>query len=83
MGDKQLKLEYTVGCMSNHISVNDKLLKDVSNEELESILLRITRKNPDLYDELFRIILQSEGDYEDLGTCDQCGDLIEHYTLVI
>ena len=83
MSDKKYKLEYTVGCTNNHIFVNDKPLNDVSNEELESILLKITRNNPNLYHELLRVILESEGDYEDLGTCEQCGDLIERYTLIV
>ena len=56
---------------------------DVEIDKLRNIVNELTHKYPNQINEMINAILESEGEYEDLGQCDQCGDYYYKYSLEI
>ena len=52
-------------------------------DKLRNIVNELTHKYPNRIDEMISAVLEIEGQYEDLGQCDQCGDYCCRYTLEV
>jgi hypothetical protein len=76
-------LEYTEG--HYNYSIDNKDYNDYSNDEIAEILKKLIDKykneDPALLQRLFEIILVYEGEMENLGQCDSCGEFIDNYKI--
>lgn len=80
-----MKLEYTDGCICTSLTVDGKETVDMSKEELKEVICKILDKESDLgvLQDIWCDLVTSQGEYEDLGQCEECGDYITRYTLEI
>lgn len=78
-----MKLEYTDGCIS--LTVDGKETMDMSDEELKKVICKLLDKESDLVtlQDIWINLVTSQGEIEDLGHCEVCGDYITRYTLEI
>jgi hypothetical protein len=79
-----MKLVRVEGCMNDSLEIDGKELCDYNFNEQKEILHKLI----DSVDgcTLFFIIssiVEMNGEYEDLGRCDTCGDNVERYELTI
>ena len=81
-----MKIEYSEGCTTTGVYIDNKPLVDLSIEEQKEVLLKVLKhlKNPSYSIQEFLIsAAEEEGEFEDLGVCEECGDWITKYTLEI
>lgn len=80
-----MKLEYTDGCICTSLTVDGKETVDMSKEELKEVICKLLDKESDLgvLQDIWRDLVTSQGEFEDLGHCEECGDYITRYTLEI
>ena len=80
-----MKLEYTDGCVCTSLTVDGKETIDMSKEELKEVICKLLDKESDLgvLQDIWRDLVTSQGEFEDLGHCEECGDYITRYTLEI
>ena len=79
-----MKIEYSEGCTTTGVYIDNKPLVDLSIEEQKEVLLKVLKhlKNPSYSIQEFLISAAAEeGEFEDLGKCEQCGDYIYNYTI--
>lgn len=69
-----MKLNYSQYCYSEAFNIDDKSIKD--NAELQKINETIFRKlnTYENSETIFRMFLETFGNYEESVKCDQCGD---------
>ena len=80
-----MKLEYTDGCICTSLTVDGKEPVDMSKQELKEVICKLLDKETDLgvLQDIWRDLVTSQGEFEDLGHCEECGDYITRYTLEI
>ncbi len=80
-----MKLSYTDGCTCTSLTVDGKETADMTAEEMKiSIQAMLNReKDTAVLQQIWESLVVSQGEFEDLGHCDQCGDWITRYTLKI
>lgn len=80
-----MKLEYTDGCICTSLTVDGKETVDMSKEELKEVICKLLERESDLgvLQDIWRDLVTSQGEFEDLGHCEVCGDYITSYTLEI
>ena len=80
-----MKLEYTDGCICTSLTVDGKKIVDMSKEELKEVICKLLDRESDLgiLQDIWRNLVTSQGEFEDLGHCEECGDYITRYTLEI
>lgn len=80
-----MKLSYTDGCTCTSLIVDGKETADMTAEEMKiSIQAMLNReKDTAVLQQIWKSLVESQGEFEDLGHCDQCGDWITKYTLEI
>lgn len=80
-----MKLEYTDGCVCTSLTVDGKETVDMSKEDLKEVICKLLDKESDLgvLQDIWRDLVMSQGEFEDLGHCEECGDYITRYTLEI
>ena len=80
-----MKIEYCEGCTATGVYVDDKALVDLSIKEKKEVLLKVLEnlKNPTYSIQQFLMsAAEEEGEFEDLGKCEQCGDFVYNYKLI-
>lgn len=80
-----MKVEYYNGCTTTGVYIDSKALVDLSIEEQKDALLKVLNslKNPTYSIQQFLInAAEEEGEYENLGVCEQCSDSIYNYKLI-
>lgn len=80
-----MKLEYTDGCICTSLTVDGKETVNMTPEEIKvSIRAMLDREtNISTLQDVWMSLIESQGEYEDLGLCECCGDWIYKYTLEI
>lgn len=80
-----MKIEYVTGCICDALNIDGKRTIDMSVEELRGNILNAISKitNEATLQDILISIAESEGEFEDLGHCEQCGDWTTSYTLEI
>lgn len=80
-----MKLKYTDGCICTSLTVDGKETVDMSKEELKEVICKLLDRESDLgvLQDIWRDLVTSQGEFEDLGHCEECGDYITRYTLEI
>ncbi len=80
-----MKLNYTDGCTATSLTVDGVETCDMAIEDLQDVICKLVKREEDVatLQQLWMNLMESQGDFEDLGHCDQCGDWIRNYTLEI
>ena len=78
-----MKIELTTGCTLDSLTINDVPYEKLNINQIKSKLIELIEKFEDkeLYDDLIRNIVNSQGEFTHGYTCDQCGDFVETYVL--
>lgn len=78
-----MRLFYTNGCMYTSLSVDDKEIANMTPEEIKVSIRAMLDRETDMstLQDIWTALIESQGEYEDLGRCAECGDRITNYTL--
>lgn len=80
-----MKLESVSGCICDSLTIDGVETIDLPTDKIKDTIKMLVDKESDLglLQSILINFIESNGDYEDLGTCEECGDLITKYTLKI
>lgn len=80
-----MKLEYTDGCICTSLTVDGVETVDMKTEDLQEVICKLVKRETDTatLQQIWMNLMESQGDYKDLGHCECCGDWISNYTLEI
>lgn len=80
-----MKLEYTDGCVCTSLTVDGEETIDMNLNSLKEVINKLINRETDLgvLQDIWCNLVTSQGEYEDLGCCPNCGDYITKYTLEI
>lgn len=80
-----MKHELTEGCLYTSLFINDIDVNELPIEEIRKAVVELTLQIEDKEELIWvwRDLMTSVGEYEDLGHCDTCGDDISKYTVNI
>lgn len=78
-------LETVNGCICDSVTIDGIETIDLSIDKVKDTIKTLINKETDLglLQSILIDFIESKGDYEDLGTCEECGDTIYKYTLKI
>lgn len=78
-----MKLEYTDGCVCTSLTVDGKETADMTSEEIKVSIQAMLDREIDVavLQDIWTSLIESQGEYKDLGHCEACGDWISNYTL--
>lgn len=78
-----MKLEYTDGCICTSLTVDGKETADMTSEEIKVSIQAMLDREIDftVLQDIWTTLIESQGEYRDLGHCEECGDWISNYTL--
>lgn len=80
-----MTLETVNGCICDSITIDGIETIDLSIDKVKDTIKTLINKETDLglLQSILIDFIKSKDDYEDLGTCEECGDTIYKYTLKI
>lgn len=80
-----MKHELTEGCLYTSLFINDIDVNKLPIETIKEAIVELVSKMKDKEEAIWiwRDLMISVGEYEDLGHCNQCGDDISKYTVNI
>lgn len=80
-----MKLEYTDGSVRTSLTVDGVETVDMKLEDLQDTICKLVKRETNIIElqGLLGSLMQSQGEYEDLGLCGENGDWIINYTLEI
>lgn len=75
----------TEGCVAWSYEVDGKQFVDYSIEEQRKIVHKLIDNctQPIILQDFYMQFMREYGQYENCGTCEECGDTIENYKLVL
>lgn len=78
-----MKIEYTDGCVCTSLTVDGKETADMTSEEIKVSIQAMLDREIDcaVLQDIWMSLIESQGEYKDLGHCEDCGDWIPNYTL--
>ena len=78
-----MKIEYTSGCTAYSLNVDGVETVDMDKQDVKNVIKKLvdTEKDLGVLQMLLEYLMESQGEYEDLGQCETCGDHITRYTL--
>lgn len=80
-----MTLETINGCICDSITIDGIETIDLPIDKVKDTIKTLINKETDLglLQSILINFIESKGDYEDLGTCEECGDTISKYTLKV
>ena len=80
-----MKHELTEGCLCTALFINDIDVNELPIETIKGAIIELVSEMKDKEEAIWiwRDLMTSVGNYEDLGHCDTCGDDISKYTVNI
>ena len=80
-----MKIESVTGCTCNSLTINGVETIDMDKEAIKDVIKKLINREDDLgiLQSILIDLVEFQGEFEDLGRCDQCGDWITKYTLEI
>ncbi len=78
-------LESVSGCICDSITIDGVETVDLPIQKVRDTIKTLIDKETDLglLQSILIDFIESKGEYEDLGTCEDCGDLITKFTLKV
>ena len=76
-----MKIESVTGCTCDSLTVDNVETVDMDKEAVKDVIKKLTDREDDLgiLQSVLIDLVESQGEFEDLGHCDQCGDWITKY----
>lgn len=80
-----MKIESVTGCTCDSLTVDNVETVDMDKEAVKDVIKKLIDKEDDLgtLQSILIDLVETQGEFEDLGHCEQCGDWITKYTLEI
>lgn len=80
-----MKLKYIEGCICTSLTVDGKETIDMDIDSLKKVVNKLIDRETDfgVIQDIWTNLVESQGEYEDLGQCEECGDFITKYSLEI
>lgn len=78
-----MKIESVTGCTCDSLTVDNVETVDMDKEAIKDVIKKLINREDDLgvLQSVLMDLVESQGEFEDLGHCDQCGDWITKYTV--
>lgn len=78
-----MKVEFTEGCTCFSLNVDGVETVDMDVKDVKDVIKKLvdTEKDLGVLQMLLEYLMESQGEYENLGRCEDCGDRITRYTL--
>lgn len=80
-----MKIVSTSGCVCDSLTIDNVESENINIKDLKEAIKKVIDKIDDLgtiQNTLINLV-ESQGNYKDLGKCEQCGDWITQYTLEV
>ena len=80
-----MKIESVTGCTCDSLTIDNVETIDMDKEAVKDVIKKLINREDDLgiLQSILIDLVEFQGEFEDLGHCDQCGDWITKYTLEI
>ena len=80
-----MKIESVTGCTCDSLTIDNVETIDMDKEVIKDVIKKLINREDDLgiLQSILIDLVEFQGEFEDLGHCDQCGDWITKYTLEI
>ena len=80
-----MKIESVTGCTCDSLTVDNVETVDMDKEAIKDVIKKLINREDDLgiLQSILIDLVEFQGEFEDLGHCDQCGDWITKYTVEI
>lgn len=78
-----MKIESVTGCTCDSLTVDNVETVDMDKEAIKDVIKKLINREDDLgvLQSVLIDLVEFQGEFEDLGHCDQCGDWITKYTV--
>ena len=78
-----MKIESVTGCTCDSLTINGVETIDMDKEAIKDVIKKLIDREDDLgvRQSILIDLVEFQGEFEDLGHCDQCGDWITKYTV--
>ena len=78
-----MKIESVTGCTCDSLTINGVETIDMDKEAVKDVIKKLINREDDLgiLQSILIDLVEFQGEFEDLGHCDQCGDWITKYTV--
>ena len=78
-----MKIESVTGCTCDSLTVDNVETVDMDKEVIKDVIKKLINREDDLgiLQSILIDLVEFQGEFEDLGHCDQCGDWITKYTV--
>ena len=78
-----MKIESLTGCTCDSLTVDNVETVDMDKEAVKDVIKKLINREDDLgvLQSILIDLVEFQGEFEDLGHCDQCGDWITKYTV--
>lgn len=80
-----MKIISVSGCTCDSLTIDNVETSEMKIEDIRETIKKLIDKESDLgvLQSILIDLVETRGDFEDLGHCDQCGDWITKYTVEI
>lgn len=80
-----MKIISVSGCTCDSLTIDGVETADMDKRDIKDVVKKLIDNTNDLgtIQSILMDLVESQGDFEDLGTCEQCGDWITKYTVEI
>lgn len=78
-----MKIESVTGCICDSLTVDDVETVDMDKEAVKDVIKKLIDREDDLgtLQSILIDLVETQGEFEDLGHCEQCGDWITKHTV--
>ena len=78
-----MTIESVTGCICDSLTVDDVETVDMDKEAVKDVIKKLIDREDDLgtLQSILIDLVETQGEFEDLGHCEQCGDWITKYTV--
>ena len=78
-----MKIESVTGCTCDSLTIDNVETVDMDKEAIKDVINKLINREDDLgvLQSILIDLVEFQGEFEDLGHCDQCGDWITKYTV--
>ena len=78
-----MKIESVTGCTCDSLTIDNVETVDMDKEAIKDVIKKLINREDDLgfLQSILIDLVEFQGEFEDLGRCDQCGDWITKYTV--
>ena len=78
-----MKIESVTGCICDSLTVDEVETGDMDKEAVKDVIKKLIDREDDLgtLQSILIDLVETQGEFEDLGHCEQCGDWITTYTV--